>query len=191
MTFAKHALVLIALAATAAAQSAPVNPIEATRKRLNTAVAPGNAAAAAALNQATAAKPTAAVAQSKAAAGKPAPAAPAAARKAGGRRDPFISPIVRAGTSGAKAVACSGGPRCLLISETTVRGIVRSAGGMIALVENPARRAYFLREKDPVLNGFVLKITGDTVIFRENTMDNLGNPTTREVTKSVNPPQKG
>ena len=45
----------------------------------------------------------------------------------------------------------------------TLRGIVRSQGGMIAVVENPQHKTYFLREKDPIFNGFVTRITGDDV----------------------------
>ena len=39
---------------------------------------------------------------------------------------------------------------------------------MLAVVINPANRAYFLRESDVVYNGVVSKITFDSVQFREN-----------------------
>ena len=38
---------------------------------------------------------------------------------------------------------------------------------MIAVVVNSLNKAYFLRENDPVFNGFVVKITGDSIIFKE------------------------
>lgn len=105
---------------------------------------------------------------------------------AAGRRDPFVSPIVRATTGGGPA--CETGKRCLMVDQIVLKGIVKSPNGFIAVVENPLKRAYFLRENDPVFNGSVIKITGDTVIFREATTDKVGKQSTREVVKKVNAP---
>ena len=67
-----------------------------------------------------------------------------------------------------------------------LRGIVKSQAGMIAVVESSVRRiSYFLRENDPVFNGYVVKITGDTVVFRENVMDRLGKQSTHDVVMKV------
>ena len=46
-------------------------------------------------------------------------------------------------------------------------------------------KAYFLRENDPVFNGYVVRITGDSIIFKETVQDRLGKPLTREVTKKI------
>jgi hypothetical protein len=40
-----------------------------------------------------------------------------------------------------------------------------------------------LRENDPVFNGYVVKITGDSVVFQETVQDKLGKTFTREVVK--------
>jgi len=140
-----------------------------------------------------AAKPVAkpAVAKAKAPA-KPAAEAAAApaqgtgAQAASRRRDPFINPItaVREGLS----TACQGGKRCLEVTEIILRGIVRAPTGMIAVVENAAQRTYFLRENDPIYNGFVQKITPDTVVFKEHFIDSLGRDNQREIVKTVNAP---
>ncbi len=114
-----------------------------------------------------------------------APASAVEAKKPTGKRDPFVSPVVRAGGPGA---VCATGKRCLIISDMILRGIVRTPSGMIAVVSNQANRAYFLKENDPVFNGMVVKITGDSVVFKENTIDNLGHETTREVVKRVSAP---
>ncbi len=105
---------------------------------------------------------------------------------AANKRDPFVSPIVRA-TSGPGPI-CETGKRCLMVDQIVLKGIVKSPNGFIAVVENPMKRAYFLRENDPVFNGAVVKITGDSVVFREATTDKLGKQTTREVVKKVNAP---
>jgi hypothetical protein len=111
---------------------------------------------------------------------------PAKSNPARGRRDPFVSPIVKpAGGSGVPA--CTTGKRCLSVGEMVLRGIVKAQNGMIAVVENSAHKTYFLRENDPVFNGFVMKITGDTVVFKENSQDTFGRPTSREVVMKVAP----
>lgn len=102
-----------------------------------------------------------------------------------GRRDPFISPVV---TMSAVGSGCSSGKRCLAIDQIALRGIVRSDNGMIAVVVNSAAKAYFLRENDPVFNGYVVKITGDSIVFKETFHDKLGKPLTRDITKTISRP---
>lgn len=98
-----------------------------------------------------------------------------------GKRDPFFSPVVQqAGGSG-----CSTGKKCLEIGHINVRGVVKSDTGFIAVVTNDLNKAYFLRENDPVFNGYVVRITGDSVVFQETVQDKLGKPFTREITKRI------
>jgi len=103
---------------------------------------------------------------------------------ANGRRDPFISPVVsHAGGSG-----CSTGKKCLEIGAINLRGVVHSESGFIAVVSNDINKAYFLRENDPVFNGYVVKITGDSIVFQETLQDRLGKTFTREVVKKITTP---
>jgi Tfp pilus assembly protein PilP len=97
-----------------------------------------------------------------------------------GKRDPFFSPVVQQGGSG-----CSTGKKCLEIGNINLRGVVKSDSGFIAVVTNNLNKAYFLRENDPVFNGYVVKITGDSVVFQETVQDKLGKPFTREVVKRI------
>src|SRR5205085_10461894 len=110
---------------------------------------------------------------------------PAKAIHAVGRRDPFVSPVVNLGAIGS---GCSSGKRCLAIDQIALKGVVRSETGMIAVVVNAMDKAYFLRENDPVFNGYVTKITGDSIVFKETVQDKLGKPFTKEVTKKLNTP---
>jgi hypothetical protein len=98
-----------------------------------------------------------------------------------GKRDPFFSPVVQQATGS----GCSTGKKCLEIGQINVRGIVKSEAGFIAVVTNSLNKAYFLHENDPVFNGYVLRITGDSVVFQETYQDKFGKPLTREVTKTV------
>jgi Tfp pilus assembly protein PilP len=104
---------------------------------------------------------------------------------ANGRRDPFISPVISQSAVGS---GCSSGKRCLAVDQISLKGVVKSETGMIAVVVNALDKAYFLRENDPVFDGFVLKITGDSIVFKETVQDKLGKPFTKEVTKKINTP---
>jgi len=97
-----------------------------------------------------------------------------------GKRDPFFSPVVQEHGSG-----CSTGKKCLEIGNINLRGVVKSDNGFIAVVTNNIGKAYFLRENDPVFNGYVVRITGDSVVFEETVQDKLGKTTTHEVVKKI------
>jgi len=129
------------------------------------------------------AKTTAAVATPAPAAGKPEPSKPKAEEKKwamDGKRDPFFSPVVHQEGSG-----CSTGKKCLEINAINLRGVVKSDNGFIAVVTNNIGKAYFLRENDPVFNGYVVRITGDSVVFQETVQDKLGKTSTHEVVKKI------
>src|SRR5579884_1059831 len=100
------------------------------------------------------------------------------------RRDPFVSPVV----THIENTGCTTGKRCLTPGQISLKGVVRSENGMIAVVVNGMNKAYFLRENDPIFNGYVLRITGDSIVFMENFQDNLGKPRTREVVKKISTP---
>jgi Tfp pilus assembly protein PilP len=104
------------------------------------------------------------------------------------RRDPFVNPLQLQEDKMKNTAACTTGARCLMIDQVVLKGVVKTQAGMIAMVENSAKKQYNLREKDPVYNGFVLKITGDTIVFKETTVDTIGKSNTREVVKRVTVP---
>ncbi len=136
-------------------------------------------------SNATAQKPDAAT--TKPAAGAATKPSPATVKAVQGGRDPFTSPVSVA-TAGGAAVCTSGGKRCLAIDRIRLKGVVRSESGYIAVVVNAANRAFFLRENDPLLNGYVLRVTGSTVTFKETGKDRTGHATTREVTLTMGAP---
>ena len=132
-------------------------------------------------------KPTATMTARKPAAKNAQPAMKASMKASvgQGKRDPFTSPIREGGAS----MACTTGKQCLAIDSIVLRGIVVAQQGPIAVVESSSRKVtYFSREKDPVFNGYVVKITPDSILFRENVMDRTGRTSTRDVVKKVNAP---
>jgi hypothetical protein len=98
-----------------------------------------------------------------------------------GKRDPFFSPVVQQ----ASGSGCSTGKKCLEIGQINLRGVVKAETGFIAVVTNSLNKAYFLHENDPVFNGYVIRITGDSVVFQETVQDKLGKPLRREVVKRI------
>jgi Tfp pilus assembly protein PilP len=112
-------------------------------------------------------------------------AASATSVAANGKRDPFVSPVV---SSGATSSSCSNGKKCLEIGTINLKGIIKSENGFIAVVSNSVNKAYFLRENDPVFNGYVVRITGDSIVFQETLQDRLGKTFTREIVKKITTP---
>jgi Tfp pilus assembly protein PilP len=99
-------------------------------------------------------------------------------------RDPFVS-IIRTDSTGGKN-PCESGKKCLVPGDIVLRGIIKSPDQIIAVVENSHKKTYFLHENDPVFNGEVVKITSDSIVFREHMTDRAGRAGTREVTKQLN-----
>ena len=104
-----------------------------------------------------------------------------------GRRDPFVSPLAAAAERG-PGTGCTTGKRCLVVDQLVLKGIVQMRTGNFALVENISKRPYVLHENDSLFNGSVVKITGDSVVFREESSDILGRPVSKEVVKKVSAP---
>jgi len=186
---AKTAPAKAAIAKAAPEPKAPSAKAPETKAVTAMAAAPGakNAAPKTAKQEAKSAAPAAAktvtATVSAPAAVKPAEAAKPKEEKhwaMNGKRDPFFSPVVQEHGSG-----CSTGKKCLEISNINLRGVVKSDNGFIAVVTNNIGKAYFLRENDPVFNGYVVRITGDSVVFEETIQDKLGKTSTHEVVKKI------
>ncbi len=124
-----------------------------------------------------AARPTAAAAAER----------PAAAPVA--RRDPFQALIARGGRGGGEEEPSNlpPGPAGLLVSRINLLGLVRAPNGMLAVVSNPQRRVYFLREGARLYNGQVERITMESVTFREQGKDAFGKPVERQLTRRLYP----
>jgi len=101
-----------------------------------------------------------------------------------GRRDPFVSLLLR-GNDPRSMVNRPPGLPGVLIGELTVKGIVRDRSGFIAMVQAPDNKTYIVRPGEKLMDGSVKSITADTVVFSQDVSDPLSPVKQREIRKSV------
>jgi len=100
-----------------------------------------------------------------------------------GRRDPFVSLMKRATESRGRQSRqpAAGGVSGFLVSELTLKGIMRSQNDFVALVSGPDARTYLIRVNDRLLDGTVRAITADTLVCLQDVNDPLSLTKQREV----------
>jgi hypothetical protein len=104
-----------------------------------------------------------------------------------GRRDPFVSLSGRGGDVPAVGGSRPSGLPGLLVSEITLKGVLKSPKGLIALVQSPDNRTYIIHAGDKVFDGSVKAITADAVVFSQDVNDPLSLVKQREVRKAIRP----
>lgn len=126
---------------------------------------------------------------------QPAAPAPAAARPggyaydAGGRRDPFLA-LDNASdprANGGKMNGLAG----LMINEATVKGVVKSRGRLLAMVQAPDNKTYIVKASDRLLDGEVRAVTAEAVVFVQNVNDPLSPVRQREIRKPLRIVEEG
>ena len=101
-----------------------------------------------------------------------------------GRRDPFVSLVGRGNDSKQGGDRAAGIPG-LLVSEVTVKGVIRGRSGYIAMIQSPDNKTYIVRSGDRLSDGTVKTITQDGVVFSQDVNDPLSLVKHREVPKKV------
>jgi Tfp pilus assembly protein PilP len=104
----------------------------------------------------------------------------------GGRRDPFIS-LERSSAPDSSARPRAAGLAGLLINEATLKGVVRSQGKLVAIVQAPDNRTYIVRPNDRLLDGAVRAVTPEAVVFVQQVDDPLALVKQQEVRKRLRP----
>jgi hypothetical protein len=104
-----------------------------------------------------------------------------------GRRDPFLSLTGRGGDVPIPGGSRPGGVPGLLVAEVTVKGVLKSRGGFIALVQSPDNRTYIIKTGDKLFDGLVKAVTQEAVVFSQDVNDPLSLVKQREVRKSIRP----
>jgi Tfp pilus assembly protein PilP len=108
-----------------------------------------------------------------------------------GRRDPFVSLLQRGADPRANTANRPPGLPGVLISEVTVKGILKDPSGFIAMIEAPDKKTYIVRSGQKLLDGSVKSITVDSVVFSQDVTDPLSLVKQREVRKGVRSSDRG
>jgi Tfp pilus assembly protein PilP len=122
------------------------------------------------------------------------PSTPAPARSytydASGRRDPFIN-LDRASDPKGSARDKLAGLAGLAINEATVKGVVKSQGRLVAMVQAPDNKTYIVRPNDRLLDGAVRAVTPEAVVFVQQVNDPLSLVKQREIRKPLRTIEEG
>lgn len=190
--------VLRAQAPAASAPQKAAAPAPAAAKPSAPAVTPAS-------NTKAPAPPAAAPAAAKPTASAPAPAAPAPAATTpapaaaqppqpeaftyvpDGRRDPFTN-LIAAGAGGGEPRAAASrrgadGAAGLAVGDISVRGIMQSRSGLIAMVQGPDNKTYIVHQGDRLLDGSIKSITTQGLVLVQDVNDPLSLVKQREVSK--------
>ena len=142
-----------------------------------------------ALPQAPPAAPPAAPAP---AASAPAAAAPADAKAPAalenytydpaGRRDPFIN-LLGTGADTHTVSKKGDGPAGMTVAEISVRGVMQSRSGLIAMVQGPDNKTYIVHPGDKLADGAIKSITAQGLVIEQAVNDPLSVVKQREVRK--------
>lgn len=117
-------------------------------------------------------------------AGAEAAAPPSVTYDPQGRRDPFVSLLARGADPRSGAVRAAG-PAGLLVSEVTVKGVVRDKSGYLAMIQGPDTKTFIVRPGEKLLDGAVKAIVADGVVFAQDVNDPLSTVKQKEVRKTV------
>ena len=104
--------------------------------------------------------------------------------RAAGRRDPFVSLLARGSDPRGASTRAAGLPG-LLISEASVKGIVRDRSGLIAMIQGTGTKTFIVRAGEKLMDGTVETITADSVVFLQDVNDPLSVVKQKEVRKTV------
>ncbi len=110
----------------------------------------------------------------------------------GGRRDPFLNPLLLRKAQKVVDEEMSRGQAPpgiagMYESQVTLVGIASQNGSQTAIFRGTDKRAYFLHEGDIFFDGFLNKIGEDTVTLVRETKFRSGKVLKQEVTKRLRP----
>ena len=100
-----------------------------------------------------------------------------------GRRDPFLNLLgtgVEPTTPGPRK---GDGPAGMMVADISVRGIMQSKGGLIAMVQGPDNKTYIVRQGDRFLDGKIKTVTPQGLIIIQEVNDPLSLVKQREIRK--------
>jgi Tfp pilus assembly protein PilP len=99
-----------------------------------------------------------------------------------GRRDPFLN-LLGTGTDARPASRKGDGPSGMSVNEISVRGVLQSRNGLIAMVQGPDNKTYIVHQGDKLLDGSIKTITTQGLVIEQEVNDPLSVVKQREVRK--------
>ena len=102
-----------------------------------------------------------------------------------GRRDPFVS--LALGVNVLPPEIRPPGLQGMLIEEVTLRGIVKTLDGHIAMIQGTDNKSYFARVGERLYDGHIQRIEDQKVVFRQEINDPLRIENFQEVEKTLHP----
>ena len=106
-----------------------------------------------------------------------------------GRRDPFVS--LALGLDVLPPESRPPGMQGMLIQEVTLRGIVKTQDGYIAMIQGTDNKSYFARVGERLYDGTIQTIDDTTVVFRQEINDPLRIERFQDVQKTLYPTEDG
>jgi type IV pilus assembly protein PilP len=105
-----------------------------------------------------------------------------------GRRDPFVSLLKPVGPAapGERPHGMEG----FLIQEVALKGIVKSEGSFIAMLQGTDGKSYFCKVGQRLFDGQIVAMDKETVTFRQDVTDPLSSVKTRELKKTLYPSEE-
>jgi Tfp pilus assembly protein PilP len=102
-----------------------------------------------------------------------------------GRRDPFIS--LALGLNVLPPDERPPGLQGMLIQEVSLRGIVKTVDGHIAMIQGTDNKSYFARAGERLYDGNIQDIDDEKVVFRQEINDPLRIEKFQQVEKTLHP----
>ena len=106
-----------------------------------------------------------------------------------GRRDPFIS--LALGLNILPPEERIPGLGGMLIQEVSLRGIVRTSEGYIAMIQGTDNKSYFAREGERMYDGMIEAIDSEKIVFRQEINDPLRIEKFQRLEKWLHPLEEG
>jgi Tfp pilus assembly protein PilP len=121
----------------------------------------------------------------------PAIAAETFTYNAEGRRDPFVSLVARNSAGDRRTSGSGEGLDNLAVDDLSVRGVVQTPQGLVAMVQAPDGRTYLARRHDHLLDGTVKAVTLQGLVILQEVSDPLSLVKEKEVQKLLRGIEEG
>jgi type IV pilus assembly protein PilP len=99
-----------------------------------------------------------------------------------GRRDPFLT-LLGTGADSRPNARRGDGAAGITTAEISVRGILQSRTGLVAMIQGPDNKTYIVHQGDKVADGSIKTITSQGLVVMQEVNDPLSLVKQREVTK--------